>query len=493
MVGFLVNIRLKRQVIMVSFLKKKANFPKTSLGHDLYDYGEMTALYYMQDIKDVYNVPLNRASRFGRRWNDGHAGALSLMPYGKMRAASFDVMERLTHRYTKPVFGIERAVSSSGHVYDVTPVPVMEKPFCTLLNFMRNPIGSGIGPNKNHDCLRHNVLIVAPYSGHHATLLRDMAGAFVKDHNVYITDWANGRDVPIGAGNFTLEDYIQYLIDFIRFFNGDVHIIAVCQPAVPLLAATALLADHQDPAAPHSITLMGGPIDTRVNPTAVNLAAKTKSYEWFEQSIIARVPVYYPGALRRVCPGFLLLSGFMSLNMDRHITAGKSLFNHLMQSDVENVHAHKAFYDEYRSVLDLPADYYLDSVRVCFQNHDLPKGQLIFKGDVVKPAAISKTWLLTVEGEKDDISGIGQTKAAHDLCTGLKESQKWHHMQEGVGHYGVFNGRRFRENIAPIMYDFIEKSATGKNGAKPGSVPSLTLHQGAKHHHQKSQNHKETL
>jgi poly(3-hydroxybutyrate) depolymerase len=383
---------------------------------------------------------------------------LSPYPYtfmGRQLSAVFEILERSTHLYRKPTFGLQTVTSSDNQLYDIREKVVAHKPFCRLLHFERHPLYVERG--KNADLSVQKILVVAPYSGHYATLLRDTVAALLKDHDVYITDWENARDVPLSQGPFTLDDYIQYLMDFVRQIGPNVNIVAVCQPSVPVLAMCSILAAHDDPYQPQSMILMGGPIDTRINPTKVNILAKEKSIEWFNRFTIARVPHYYVGALRRVCPGFLMLAGFMSLHLDRHIEANQSLFFHLTQGDEESAEAHRQFYNEYRSVLDLPADYFLESVYLAFQTHALPLGQMCWRGERIDPAAIRKTALMTIEGEKDDISGVGQTQAAHALCPHIPKSHKHHHLQKGVGNYGVFNGRRWRNSIAPEITKFIKR------------------------------------
>jgi poly(3-hydroxybutyrate) depolymerase len=422
---------------------------------DIGDYQEMSLGYYLKDWTDVAKSPLHQASL----WAQTYAQSLSsLLPFNSQPSipAILEVFERQTRSYSgvKPSFNISEVISSAGNTYTIEEEVVCVKPFCQLLHFKKQPLTR----NTTLDSEKFpTILIVAPYSGHYSTLLRDTCRSFLKDHDVYITDWINSREVPLKEGNFFLEDYIQYLIDFIHLLQRDLHIVAVCQPAVPVLATVAILAQHKDPLQPRSMILMGGPIDTRINPTAVNRLAKAKPLQWFSRNVIARVPWYYRGAFRRVCPGFLMLSGFMSLNLDRHLQASRELYKHLVQGDQESAEAHRKFYDEYRSVLDLPADYFLDSVRVAFQEHCLPKGQMTWKGERVDPLAIQSTAILAVEGEKDDISGVGQTQAALYICENVPAYLRQYHLQKGVGHYGVFNGHRFREEIVPIISKFIRE------------------------------------
>jgi poly(3-hydroxybutyrate) depolymerase len=302
------------------------------------------------------------------------------------------------------------------------------------------------------------VLIVAPMSGHYATLLRGTVEAFLPDHDVYITDWADARMVPMSAGRFDLDDYIDYLMEMLQFLGGNIHVVAVCQPSVPVIAAAALMEAAHDPFVP----LMGGPIDTRSNPTAVNNLAQERGIEWFRNNVITRVPFPHPGFMRDVYPGFLQLNGFVSMNLDRHIDAHKNLFRHLVQGDGDSVQKHREFYDEYLAVMDLAAEYYLQTVDTVFVKHALPKGEMTHRGKPVDLSKIERVALMTVEGEKDDISGLGQTEAAHRLCSSLSADKKVHYMQKGVGHYGVFNGSRFRSEIVPRISDFMHNAAQGR-------------------------------
>jgi poly(3-hydroxybutyrate) depolymerase len=303
------------------------------------------------------------------------------------------------------------------------------------------------------------VLLVAPLSGHFATLLRGTVAAFLPDHDVYITDWANARDVPVAAGRFDLDDYIDYVIGYLRMLGPDVHVVAVCQPAVPVLAAVALMSAGNDPACPRSMTLIGGPIDTREAPTEVNTFAKRHSLDWFRRNVIHSVPFGNLGFLRQVYPGFVQLAGFMAMNLDKHVEAHWQMFLHLVDGDGESLASKREFYQEYKAVMDMPADYYLQTIAAVFQDHLLPRGLLISREAKVRCEAITRTALLTIEGERDDISGIGQTRAAHKLCTGLPDSMRQHIEQAGVGHYGLFNGSRFRGEIAPRIKAFMREHA----------------------------------
>nr|WP_294544012.1 polyhydroxyalkanoate depolymerase [uncultured Rhodopila sp.] len=348
----------------------------------------------------------------------------------------------LTHQ--RPDYGF-RTVKMGNDVVGVTEESRLETPFGTLLRF-----------RKDSEVQQPRVLVVAPMSGHFATLLRGTVAVLLPDHDVYITDWKNARDVPLSEGTFGFDEYVDHMIRFMEVIGEGSHMVAVCQPCVAALAATAVMAETHNRAQPRSLTLMAGPIDTRQNPTKVNELAKGHSIEWFEKKLIAKVPWRYPGAFRRVYPGFLQLTAFMSMNLDRHINAHMAQYRALACGDVVAADAHRKFYEEYNAVMDLPAEFYLETVQKVFQDHDLPLGKLTWHGQPVRPEAIHRTALLTVEGERDDICAIGQTMAALDLCSGLRNSQKRHHLQAGVGHYGVFSGSRWAREIYPRVRAMIE-------------------------------------
>ncbi len=309
-------------------------------------------------------------------------------------------------------------------------------------------------------------MIVAPLSGHYATLLRGTVETFLPNHDVYVTDWRNARSVPLADGRFDLDDYIDYLISILHHLGAETHVIAVCQPSVPVVAAAALMEADHDPCAPRSMVLMGGPIDTRINPNAVNRLAISRGLDWFRRHVITKVPFPHPGVMREVYPGFLQLHGFVSMNLERHIEAHYELFLHLVQGDGNSAQKHREFYDEYLAVMDLAAEFYLQTVDTVFIRHALPKGEMTHRGRPVEPAAIKRVALMTVEGENDDISAVGQTEAAHKLCINIPNERKAHHLQPGVGHYGVFNGSRFRAEIAPRIADFV----LSNNGARGTST-----------------------
>ena len=361
--------------------------------------------------------------------------------------AAYELIARAGLTHERPPFDIGTVTVGNREVA-VREEGARVTPFGTLLHF-----------KKGIDVAQPRVLLVAPLSGHFATLLRATVKTMLADHDVYITDWHNVRDVAPSQGRFGFDEYIQHIIDFLDTIGPGAHIVAVCQPCVAALVATAVMAQSQHPAQPASMTLMAGPIDTRVHPTKVNELANSKPMSWFEQNLIASVPMRYPGALRRVYPGFVQLAAFMSMNIDRHIKAHKELYQHLANGEIEKAEVTKAFYDEYFAVLDLSAEFYLETVKLVFQEHALPLGNLKWNGEPVEPRAIRRTMLLTVEGERDDICAVGQTVAAHDLCSGLRPYLKRHHMQAGVGHYGVFSGQRWTSQIYPILKNVIFRAS----------------------------------
>lgn len=411
---------------------------------------ENSNLYSLHEMQSASMAPLRIMANATKHMFTNPLSPVSYTEYGRHMAAAGELMERLTMKYPKPAFGLN-SVHIDGSPVNVWVEHVMEKPFCNLLHFVRDP--EGITPGKNDS----KVLVVAPMSGHHATLLRGTVQALIPHHDVYITDWIDAREVPLAAGRFDLDDYIDYLVEFMQKLGPNLHTVAVCQPSVPLYAAVALMSERKDPLVPKTMTLMGGPIDTREAPTEVNKVAEERSINWFETNVITRVPFNYPGFMRRVYPGFLQLSGFVSMNLDRHVDAHVKLFQHLIEGDGESAAAHRKFYNEYLSVADLPAEFYLQTVVEVFKKHALPKGELIHRGELIRPEAITKTAILCVEGELDDISGLGQTKAALTISSKLKDEKKKYHMQKNVGHYGIFNGRRWREQIRPVISEWIKQ------------------------------------
>jgi len=385
-------------------------------------------------------------------WRNGASSALrylNLAPRGisdsvfARLSAALELISRSTLTYARPAYDIDRVMVGNRELA-VTEEVVHATPFGSLLHFKK--IDSPEQPK---------MLLVAPMSGHFATLLRSTVKTLLQDHDVYITDWHNPRDIPPAQGRFGLDDYTEHLITFLGQLGPRPHMVAICQPSVSALAATAIMSEDDHPSRPATLTLMAGPIDTRIQPTKVNEFAKSKPLKWFEDNLIHYVPLQCRGALRKVYPGFVQLTAFVSMNLERHIKQHIDLANHLVKGDVEKAETIKTFYDEYFAVMDLDAEFYIDTIRDVFQEHLLPKGQLTFRGRAVNPAAIRRMGLMTVEGEKDDICSIGQTLAAQELCTGVRAYRRVHHMQAGVGHYGVFSGRRWNNEIYPLLRDFV--------------------------------------
>lgn len=404
--------------------------------------------YQFYEMNHAAMMPLRASIDMMRQACNNPMNPLSNTAFGRSLDAGFEVFERLTRRYGKPEFGLAET-TINGQAVVVHEEIVWSQPFCNLIHFKRAlPLGHERGPK---------VLLVAPMSGHYATLLRGTVEALLPSADLYITDWLDARTVALSDGRFDLDDYIDYLIDMLHHIGEGVHVVAVCQPSVPVLAAVSLMEADNDPCAPASMTLMGGPIDTRINPTAVNEMAKGKPIEWFRDNVIMHVPWPQPGFGRSVYPGFLQLTGFMSMNLDKHMTAHKDFYMNLVKNDGDSTEKHREFYDEYLAVMDLTAEFYLQTVETVFIEHALPKGTMLHRGRAVDPSSVRRTALFTVEGENDDISGVGQTRAAHDLCLNLPAEKRDHYMQPDVGHYGVFNGSRFRRDIVPRMIDFMRK------------------------------------
>ncbi len=360
--------------------------------------------------------------------------------------AAYELIARAGLTHVRPAYGIDSVMVGNREVA-VTEDPVERTPFGTLLRF-----------KKDVDIAQPRVLLIAPLSGHFATLLRATVRTMLPEHDVFITDWHNARDVSLEAGRFGFDDYVAHIVRFLEKIGPGAHMVAVCQPCVQALVAAAVMAQDNNPAQPRSMTLMAGPIDTRINPTKVNELAKGKDIAWFEKNLIARVPGRYAGGGRKVYPGFVQLAAFLSMNIDRHVKAHQELYENLRNGEEEKAAQTKAFYDEYFAVLDLSAEFYLETVKLVFQDHVLPLGQQTYRDNTIEPKAIKRTMLFTVEGEKDDICAVGQTLAAHDLCTGLRPYRKRHHMQAGVGHYGVFAGRTWQNQIYPMVKNVILQS-----------------------------------
>ena len=363
-----------------------------------------------------------------------------------------ELFERATRRFGKPAFGIPETLVGEVQV-SVEEQNLLHKPFVNLLHFRK------FWPDGVAHKAQEKLLIVAPMSGHYATLLRNTVEGMLPHFDVYITDWIDARNVPLSHGKFDLEDYTDYLVEILQLLGPGTSVMAVCQPSVPVMAAVSLMSANKDPAVPKAMVLMGGPIDTRRNPTAVNKLAEQRGVDWFRKNVIMRVPFPHSGFMRRVYPGFLQLTGFMTMNLDRHMDAHRELFWHLVEGDQDSAERHTEFYDEYMSVMDLTAEFYLMTVDRVFVNHDLPNGTYMHRGIRLDPSTIKTTALLTIEGEKDDISGVGQTEAAHDLCSSLAAERKQHYLQLGVGHYGVFSGSRYRKEVVPVITKFVSSLA----------------------------------
>ncbi|WP_040621369.1 polyhydroxyalkanoate depolymerase [Rhodovulum sp. PH10] len=408
--------------------------------------GLSSPLYWFYEMTHVALNPSRAVAHATHAFFKSPSNPVSSTTLGKSISAACELFERATRRYAQPEWGIDNTVVD-GRLVPVSIETVWERPFCRLLHFERE-----VDVSRPPD---PRVLLCAPLSGHYATLLRGTVQAMLPDHDVYITDWIDARMVPISEGRFDLDDYIDYIIGMLHFLGRDTHVVAVCQPGVPVLAAVSLMEANGDSHVPRSMTLMGSPIDTRVSPTAVNKVAEQRGIDWFRRNVITKVPFPNPGFMRDVYPGFLQLNGFMSMNLDRHLEAHSKLFQHLVEGDGDSASAHRAFYDEYLAVLDLSAEFYLQTVENVFIRHLLPQGELFHRGHRVDPSKISRVALMTIEGEQDDITGLGQTKAAQTLCTGIPEEKKVHYVQPGVGHYGVFNGSRFRKEVLPRIAGFL--------------------------------------
>ncbi len=422
--------------------------------------------YHTYEFARSALVPLRMQSRWMKQMMDTPLDPWPETYSKRWVKASSTMFENMTRRYDKPEWDID-SVRMGGLNVPITEEIVMNRTWCDLLHFDRDEEVCG----KRYD---PKVLLIAPMSGHYATLLRGTVKAMLPEHNLYITDWRDARDVPATLGTFSLDDYVTEIIECVRWIGRDVHVIAVCQPAVAALAATAVMAAMEDDCTPASLTLMGGPLDTRRSPTAVNKLAKSKSIDWFKRNVIEYVPWPNAGFSRKVYPGFIQLSGFMQMNLDRHIEAHKNVFNDLIKGDCDSVDQHNTFYDEYMAVMDLPADFYLETVQRVFQEHALPKGKFTYQGETIDLGAIRDTALMTVEGERDDICGLGQTEAAQDLCTNVPIEKRWHYVQPGVGHYGVFNGTRWRTEIQPRIREMIRtvrfQRQTGSNSGRVVNV-----------------------
>lgn len=411
----------------------------------------------LYDAYELHKSLLNSASNWaaiGAELLNNPALPMGYFGTGPIIASALQVFAHLYEERGKPAFNIETA-EIDGVSYAVRESVVLEKPFGALRHFKRDGLPK--------DAPR--LLIVAPMSGHYATLLRGTVARMVHNQEVWITDWVDAKMVPLSAGRFDLDDYIDYLIEFLRFIGedkqGGTHVLAVCQPSVPAFAATAVMSAEGDSCRPATLTMMGGPIDTRASPTTVNDVAMERPLSWFQHNVIATVPLSYPGGGRKVYPGFLQLAGFLSMNIESHMMSHYEMFKHLTLGDQESADATKRFYDEYLSVCDMTAEFYLQTIEHVFQKHTLPKGEFVHRGKPIDPDAIRDTALLAIEGERDDISGIGQTKAALDLAEHLPAKRKKYYFAKDVGHYGIFNGSKWRSRIAPVVEDWIRSNARG--------------------------------
>jgi poly(3-hydroxybutyrate) depolymerase len=402
-------------------------------------------LYDAYEMQRSLLAGASTLANMGAGWLQNPANPFSYSSMGPIVASALDVFAHASAPRGKPEFGLETTIVD-GRVVQVDEDIVLRKPFGQLKRFRREGIEGG-----------PRLLIVAPMSGHYATLLRGTVERMLPGHDVYITDWRDAKLVPTDAGRFDLDDYVDYLIEFLEHIGPGAHMLAVCQPSVPAYAAAAIMSADRNPARPRTLTLMGGPVDTREAPTAVNSLATERPHSWFQQNVIATVPYPHPGAGRKVYPGFLQLAGFMTMNLGSHLNSHFELFKHLVAGDGESADSTKEFYDEYRAVCDMTAEFYLQTIDVVFQRHLLPKGEMTHRGRKVDPAAIRDIALLAIEGERDDISGMGQTRAALKISRGLPAAMKHYHLAEGVGHYGIFNGSKWREKIAPVVENWIAR------------------------------------
>ncbi|MEP6483123.1 MAG: polyhydroxyalkanoate depolymerase [Rudaea sp.] len=410
-------------------------------------------LYQLHEFNRNLLNPLVSWSQAGAKLFSSPDSWLSLLPGAQRVAANYELAYRLAKDYEKPTFDIE-SVQAHGVEVPIVEKCALSKPLCNLVHFKRYADDAATLKKLDADPA---VLIVAPLSGHHSTLLRDTVRALAQEHDVYITDWIDARMVPVDKGPFHLDDYVVYMQEFIRHIGAEnLHVISVCQPTVPVLAAISLMASNGEKL-PRTMTMMGGPIDTRESPTRVNDLATTKNLSWFENTVVQEVPNNYPGHGRKVYPGFLQHAGFIAMNPSRHFESHWDFYQDLCKGDLEDAESHRRFYNEYNAVLDMPAEYYLDTIRVVFQEHALPRGTWHVHGQRVAPEDIKSTALFTIEGELDDISGLGQTEAAHALCKRIKKSDKRHLTVKGAGHYGIFSGRRWREVVYPEVREFIRR------------------------------------
>lgn len=425
--------------------------------------GSSSMLYSVYELNHAMLAPARAAANVGAMLMRSPYNPARETLAGRSIAAAFDVFEATTRRYPKPDWRIDR-VEVNGAAVPVRMETVLTKSFCRLVRFARDE--RLLKAARKNDAPDPRVLIVAPLSGHYATLLRGTVEAMLPDHDVYVTDWIDARLAPIYQGRFDLNDYIDYLIEFLQLLGGGAHAVAVCQPGPALLAGVSRMSEDQDPALPATMTFMGSPIDARKSPTVPNLLALEKPLEWFRDNVISTVPPPYPGMLRRVYPGFLQLTSFISMNHERHLKAHYEYYEHLVANDGDSAQKHREFYDEYLSVMDMTEEFYLQTIEHVFQEFSLPRGTFMHRGRKVDPSAIDRVALLTIEGENDDISGIGQTQAAHDLCSNIPARMKEDYIQKDVGHYGVFNGSRWRREIQPRLAAFIRAHGDPETDAR---------------------------
>ncbi len=404
----------------------------------------ISMLYPWFEMNHAALQPARMLTNLGLSFWQNTANPMRDTKLGRQATAALTMFERATRRYSKPEFELDEAIIGNKAVV-VEEEVVWQSPFCNLIHFAKQDFTKK----------QAKLLLVAPMSGHHATLLRDTVKSMLPDFDCYVTDWQDARNIPVSAGRFDLDDYTDTITDILHHLGERAHIMAVCQPSVPVLAAVSLMNAKSDPLAPLAMVLMGGPIDTRQSPTSVNKMADGKNVEWFRNTAIMKVAGPHAGFGRQVYPGFMQLGGFLSMNMDRHLKAHRDLYQDLVAGEEEAAEKHSDFYDEYMAVMDLTAEFYLQTVERVFICQDFPNGTYHYRGEKVDPGKITKTALLTVEGERDDISGVGQTKAAHELCTNIPPKMKKHHMQLGVGHYGVFSGSKFRAEVAPMIGEFL--------------------------------------
>lgn len=420
-------------------------------------------LYHWYELGHAAMIPARAAADHARSLIDNPFNPFMHTPMGRHASAALELFERTTRRYAKPQFGLTSTKVDGGDVAVAEEI-VWRAPFCDLIRFKRDISDERVAQDPR-------VLIVAPMSGHYATLLRGTVDALLPDHEVYITDWRDARMVPYAAGRFDLDDYIDYVRTMLTLFKGDVHVFAVCQPAVPVLAAVARMEAEDDDNVPLSVILAGGPVDTRVSPTAVNDLAERRGTAWFSRNVVTTVPWTQPGSGRSVYPGFLQLTGFMSMNLDRHTNAHRELFDNLVAGDGDSAEKHRAFYDEYLAVMDLTGEFYLQTIETVFVSHLLPQGRMLHRTKDVDLARITRVSLMTIEGEKDDITGAGQCHAALALTTGLSDDKKFRYDAAGVGHYGVFNGTRFKAHIVPRIAQFIRSNDVARHRFIPVTTP----------------------